>query len=170
MTTIPDREMRWHPIAVAIAVLYNLDPLLLLAMLDRESEGGDALEPRGAAGLGDEGHGHGLGQIDDRSHQSFLKAYGADGRPLWQKPEFNIHFAAHVLAFYISQFDGSGLDPLLCGMASYNAGPKAVREAVRKMTQPVERQLLIQTLDAVTTDKNYVSDVLARRAGYVFSP
>src|SRR5262245_9985936 len=87
---LPSRLSRWaHPIAAA-SLATGICPFLIAAVMDRESQGGEALSSGEASGTGDNGHGRGLMQIDDRSHKDFLKASLDGGEPLWQLPEFNI--------------------------------------------------------------------------------
>ena len=64
-------------------------PELLAAIVERESYYGTARGyfPKGRGGRGDNGHGHGLWQIDDGSHQAFLAAKDAGGKPLWTDPK-----------------------------------------------------------------------------------
>lgn len=167
---MPARVSQWLSIARAVGPLYDIDPLLILAIMDRESGGGEFTQPRGPAGLGDGGHGHGLMQIDDRYHSTFIAAKGPDGKPLWTKPLFNVGYAVELLHFnYLAFNGGSGLRAILPAIAAYNASAKRVREALRGLTRPASDVRVIAVLDPLTTGKNYVSDVLARRANFAIA-
>lgn len=172
---IPERVAQWMPHAHAAHLMWGLDPLLVLAICDKESGGGHFLSPRGPAGKGDNGHGHGLMQIDDRYHPTFIEAVGPDGKPLWQKPPFNIGYAAELLFTNIYLFDGFGCSPLLSAVCAYNVSPKRIREALRTVTRPVLDEQLIALLDPLTTPSkpggpgDYLSDVMARRKSYVIA-
>jgi transglycosylase-like protein with SLT domain len=168
-STMPQRVARWLPHARAAELVYGVDAHLLLAIVDRESNGGEALHPRGPGGTGDGGHGHGLGQIDDRYHSTFLAAKGPDGALLWTDPAFNLLYAAKLLALNIHMFDGSGVNPQLPAIAAYNVLAKRVREVVRALPRPVTDEVVVAALDALTTGHNYVSDVLVRRKSYVLT-
>ena len=167
--TMPQRVARWLPHARAAELVYGVDPHLLLAIVDRESHGGEALHPRGPGGVGDGGHGHGLGQLDDRYHATFLAAKGPDGKLLWADPAFNLLYAAKLLAMNVHMFDGTGVDPTLPAIAAYNASGKRVREALRGLTKPADEAEVVKALDPLTTGDNYVSDVLARMRSYVLT-
>lgn len=169
MSQIPQRIAQWLPIAKATAPLYGQDPLLLLAIIERESAGGEALKPRGPGGRGDGGHGYGLAQIDDRFHPSFIAAHGPDNLPLWQEPPFSILHLAFHLHFLERYFDGLMDEPMLPAIASYNASKEKVRDRIRSLVPPVPRKQLIEALDAITTGGDYVSDVLAKRNRYVLT-
>jgi hypothetical protein len=69
---LPLRLAQWAVEIHFAAALYRLDPLVLAAIVERESRGGEALSPPGPAGVGDGGHGRGLMQIDDRWHGLFV--------------------------------------------------------------------------------------------------
>lgn len=173
--TIPERVLRWLPYARAAELMWGLDPLLLLAICDRESNGGEALHPRGPTGKGDRDRGHGLMQIDVKYHPTFIDALGPDGVPLWQKPAFNFAYAAELLYTNIHLFDGTGCNPILPGVAAYNASAKRIREKLRPLTKPLPDERVIELLDPLTTASkqgepgNYLSDVLRRRKSYVMT-
>src|SRR5438128_377241 len=127
-TAVPARLARYAREIGAASLLTGVDPLLIAAVLDRETLGGTApqLDRSGPAGRGDNGHGHGLMQIDDRSHASFLAATsGWTGRPLWAMAEFNITYAAMGLRALIDTWRGDELR----AVAAYNAGSDALRRA-----------------------------------------
>jgi soluble lytic murein transglycosylase-like protein len=114
---------RQHAAAIVRAArAHGLDPLLLAAVLEQESNYGQALTPRGPGGKGDAGHGHGVGQIDDRTWGAWLKA------SRWWDFEVNATKAAEILAAGLKAFPGQ----LRPGLASYNAGPARVRAALSR--------------------------------------
>jgi hypothetical protein len=173
---MPRRVAQWLPAARAAEMVTDVSALLLLAICDRESGGGEYLQPRGPTGKGDGGHGHGLMQLDDRFHfKSFVAALGPDGKPLWQDPAFAFLGAARFLRMTMVHFDGFDVEPLLPAIAAYNASEKRVRDALAGVTRPAKREDFIRALDAVTTGPkpgapgNYVSDVLERRNTYVLT-
>lgn len=172
MGTMPQRIAQWLPIASAIAPLYGQDPLDVAAVYSRESDGDPNI-------IGDGGHGHGLGQIDDRFHPSFIAATGPDGAPLWKKPAANILFICEVLSLNRRIFERSGVHNglgRLCMLAAYNASWKKVLTAVTQLSQPISEEQLVQVLDPLTAPSvpggpgDYLSDVLRRRQSYVLSP
>jgi soluble lytic murein transglycosylase-like protein len=126
----------------------RLAPELIAAVMDRESLGGMALTPRGPKGKGDNSHGHGLMQIDDRAFPDFC----ADPDK-WQDPQLNILFGAELLAKLMLRF----ADDVACAIAAYNAGAYKVGRLVILHEGPS-----ITQLDGLTTGRNYVSDTLAR--------
>lgn len=157
---LPARLARWAPQFYAASLCYELDPFLLAAICDRESRGGEALHPPGPTGFGDFGHGRGLMQVDDRSHEHFLKAVFDDGAPLWQDPAFNILYAARLLAKNLALLEGD--EP--AAVAAYNAGVRHVLQALSKAgIDPIAR---MRVLDSATANGNYVSDVLKKRDGF----
>lgn len=170
MATIPGRVAQWMPHARAAELVYGVDALLLLALLDRESHGGEALHPRGPGGTGDGGNGYGLGQIDGRYHATFIAARGPDGKPLWADPAFAILYSAKHLHCDIHRFEGRGINPVLPSLASYNAARKGVDAKLRELSLPTTDDQVIAALDPLTTGGNYVSDVMRRRNSYVLSP
>jgi hypothetical protein len=117
----------------------------LAAICDRESCGGLTLRPKGPAGTGDGGHGHGLMQIDDRSYPEFCS--GEE----WKDPTLNILKGAMVLHEKWTEVrDHQG------GIAAYNCGARNVLKA-RAAGLDVDR---------FTTGRNYSADVMARAARF----
>lgn len=155
---LPPRLARWARHLTAAAALYELDALLLAAIMDRESLGGDALNPKGPDGTGDNGHGRGLMQIDDRTHRRFTDAADDVGRELWADPAVNVLYAARLLSRNLRSSDGDED----MAIAAYNAGMQRAFRATRN-ADPSGRRA---ALDAITTGRNYVSDVQARRAAF----
>lgn len=159
MTSLPFRLERWRGFFEKAGAFFELDPLLLAAICDRESRGGEALVPTGPGGLGDNGHGHGLMQIDDRSHRAFCCQTYPDGRLVWKDAEANIQQGALILATAMRGFGGDEVKAL----AAYNAGTRRVHFACAELTAPADPLAILAACDAVTTGGNYASDVLRRR-------
>lgn len=161
-TKLPPRLGRWWKELSGGALAYGLDVYLLAAIMDRESLGGEALKPPNSAGTGDRGHGHGLMQIDSGSHRDFLVALFDDGVPLWTDPAFNVLYAARLLHRNLATLGGDYVP----AVAAYNAGLSRVRRALLKLPKYPTPQVKLATVDALTTGKDYVSDVLRRRAKF----
>jgi hypothetical protein len=87
---------------------HGLDPALLAAIAAQETGGPDTNAGRNV--VGDGGHGHGLFQIDDRSH-----AFA--GTPAAMDPRRNAEYAARMLSGLIRRY-GS----VRRGLSAYNAG------------------------------------------------
>lgn len=147
----PERLQQWRGIVNLAATLTNLAPELIAAVMDRESAGGLFLIPRGEAGTGDDGHGHGLMQIDDRYHAVWLAKRDEKGVLLWQQAEHNIPYGAELLKMGIDAMGG-----VPGGVAAYNASWNKVVDTVALYGQDVLE------LDKLTTHGDYVSDVLDR--------
>ncbi len=140
-------------------MVYSLDPLLMLSLCERESNGDpNAQSPDG---------GLGLYQITRRYHPTFCDLVGPDGRPRWRHPMWNTLYAADLLDFNLRAFDGVVSEPLLPAIASFNAGAKRVRETIRNTSQPATTEQLIAALDPLTTGGDYVSDCWKRFKSYI---
>lgn len=133
-------------------------------IVSRESGGGLYLDPPAADGLGDNGHGHGLAQVDDRpapddasdyEKQLAAKRRAHIGSGDWKDPRKHLRFAAvEVLRGAYDQFaDVEDTElRIAAAVAAYNSGVDNVR-----------RQLDAgRDVNAVTTKKDYARDVLAR--------
>ncbi len=118
-------------------------PELIAAIIDRES-----LWQRDI--VGDNGHGHGLGQVDDRTWGSWLAENN------WRDPAVMI---PKVVAFLLEGYQELGDIP--CAVAAYNCGPGRVRRLMNVLGAPD-----ISALDMLTTERNYVSDVFDRMAKF----
>lgn len=137
----------------------DFDPLLLVAIMDRESLCGTAgeLDQPGPGGKGDHGHGRGLMQLDDRVHGGTLhKDVIADGR--WAEPYWNLKTAVvdHLkpdLAFF-ARHGLEGDAQLRAAVAAYNTGAGNVFKSIRAGVD----------VDATTAGHNYSADVLSRYA------
>jgi soluble lytic murein transglycosylase-like protein len=158
---IPQRVQRWEHVVRPLCSIYGLDPLLVLAVMDRESMGGWALTPKDARGTGDGGHGKGLMQIDDRAHP-FTSCEDDTGRLLWQQAPFNVHYACMLLARLLLHFKGAEAPAL----AAYNAGQGRVSRALAALPPGSTPEQVLAACDAVTTGGDYASDVLARREAF----
>lgn len=134
----------------AAAADFGFQPSLIGGIGSRESFWGLILNPPGPGGTGDNGHGRGLMQIDDRAFPDWI----ATGQ--WRQPEKNIRFGCKVLAdnrrFFESRLAGSGDLFVRATVASYNAGPGNVIKAIRDGDDP----------DSRTTGRDYSRDVLDR--------
>jgi len=166
--TLPQRLRRWMAYLKAAELCFNIDPLLVAAVMDRESNGGDALDPSGPAGTGDGGHGRGLMQIDDRAHPTLAAALAPWGQPLLASPALNILIGAGFLAHLARGFEAMTEDPWLPAIAAYNRGPTRVRQILAEVGSNPTRAELISALDAGSAGNNYVSDVLRRRETFTF--
>jgi hypothetical protein len=157
---LPPRLEQWLPQFISATLCFQVDIPTMAAIIDRESLGGDALKPKGPGGYGDGGHGHGLGQIDDRSHGGFLHARFWDGARLWQDPTFNILFAARLLRANLSATGGD----MPLSIAAYNCGLKRARwELEQHKGDITDEESRIAVLDSVTANGDYVTDCLRRR-------
>ena len=151
--SLPSRIVPYAPICAAVGAARGVDCWLLLAIIDRESGGGVYLSPRGPGGVGDSGHGHGLGQIDDRTWAQWLSTHD------WTDPEINIGKAGEILAANLSIFSDQW-DPEACAIAAYNCGPAKVWRAI---LSGIDQGDKLAHVDAGTTGGNYVADVRRRR-------
>lgn len=147
---IPSEAAPYAATILAVSEETGVDPFLITAVLMRESRAGLALD---AEGRGDNGHGHGLMQIDDRTWGSWLVAND------WLDPYTNIKKGAEILASNLSYFEGRGLvEPELtrAAAAGYNAGPGRVWSWIQDSGNP----------DAGTAGHDYGASVLAMAQGY----
>lgn len=161
---LPEHFEQWCPYLVAAELCYGVDPYYLAAILEQETDGGIAhgYHPKGAAGWGDQGHGHGLFQIDDRSHGSFLDANFDDGTPIWKDPAFQAMYAARLLRKNLDAAKGD----YFVAVAAYNCGLRRAKEAVRALGPNASIEAQKKALDARTARGNYLSKVIARRNSF----
>lgn len=167
---------RWASPAVdpdtTIAVV---DVFTVFAAMGRESGFGKYLTPSGPAGTGDQGHGRGLMQIDDRRHPGdlldqdgnanadWVKLTRGDGVPLWQLPGENISRGVWQLSLALKL-----LGNLPAAICAYNAGVPRAREVLDAVAgSVVSTDALVHALDQWTTGRDYVADVLARREKFM---
>jgi len=121
------------------SVNHGVPVALLLAIASRESNMGLALDANFA---GDNGNGIGIMQIDRRYHSGFTNRHAGSDH------QANINYGAEFLSGLIRQFPGDRQ----AAVAAYNAGASRVRSARAAGLPP----------DAVTTGRDYSSDVLNR--------
>src|SRR6056297_1522540 len=121
------------------SVNHGVPVALLLAIASRESNMGLALDANFA---GDNGNGIGIMQIDRRYHSGFT------GRHAGSDHQANINYGAEFLSGLIRQFP----EDRPAAVAAYNAGASRVRSALAAGLTP----------DAVTTGRDYSSDVMGR--------
>jgi soluble lytic murein transglycosylase-like protein len=150
---------------VEAGLRHTVDPLLLAAIMDRESRGGEALIPSGPTGTGDHGFGLGLMQIDRRFHADFVAKKSGHGVPLWSIPQWNINYAAGLLADDLHAFGGEEIQ----AVAAYNAGRARVKQVSLRVPRPYDKAILLAMVDTVTTNK-YAAWVLKRRQDFATPP
>lgn len=177
---LPDYAKQYAEVIQQVAKEENLSPYLLAAIMNNETRYGTSrsCSVQGPACLGDAGHGHGLMQIDDRSHQEFLSKVDENGTPLWSIPYHNIKYGAGVFKKARSYFasrprtptvvvkssdriltPGTYADPrplegdflLAAALAAYNAGTIRPLQAIASGADP----------DVVTYSKRYSADAIA---------
>ncbi len=102
-------NVSYAPAIGAAAARHHLDPRLLAAVAAQETGGPGADSGRNI--VGDEGHGHGLFQIDDRWH-AFARS------PAAMDPAKNADYAAGMLASGIARYGGD----VHKALSAYNAG------------------------------------------------
>lgn len=163
LSRLPLRLGRWAPQFLAAQLCYGVDALLLAAICDRESLGGEALTPKGPTGTGDGGHGRGLMQVDSRAHPVFVGAVFDDGVSLWKDPSFNILYAARLFARNLLLLDGDES----AAIAAYNCGAQKARRVLASLEPGTDTSGRIAALNAVTAGGDYVSDVQRRRTNYL---
>lgn len=163
---LPARLARWAPQFAASEICYGVDAFAMAAIIDRESLGGDALKPPGPTGTGDHGNGHGLGQIDGRFHHRFIAAEFDTGTRLWADPTFNVLYGARLLARNLLGCDAD----YPTAIAAYNCGLTKAKRVVHNIGPGAGIASRVIALDNVTTGKDYVSDILRRRAQFTDAP
>ena len=128
---------------------------VIYAIGSRETAWGTsrALDKPGPAGRGDHGHGHGLMQIDDRSHKAFIRS----GK--WSDPRENLLYAATVLnsmRTFLDRHTALSEEALeRATIAAYNCGGGNVAKALKNG----------RDMDYYTAGRDYSRDVL-NRAGW----
>jgi hypothetical protein len=150
---LPDAGKRYFDVIQRVAAETRLSPVLLAAIMDVESRFGDALTPPGPAGKGDGGHGHGLMQIDDRTHGTFLAQKMPDGTPKWANPYENVKYAANV---YKTAFEYFRKNPVAGATVEVKAGgstnkrgvPAGVYRDVRPLSESDARLAAIAAYNA----------------------
>ena len=133
---------RYWPMCKLAEADQGVPAIILLALMARETWYGLNCNPPGPAGTGDFGHGHGLMQIDDRSHGVWLQNND------WTDPQTNISCGAAVLREAHDFFRNRGLvgqELWDAALAAYNAGVAGVVKALEAGHCP----------DSVTTGHDY---------------
>ena len=102
-------SVAFGPQIAAAAQRHQLDPQLLAAVAAQESGGPG--QSSGANVVGDGGHGHGIFQIDDRSH-----AFAST--PAAMDPGQNADYAAGMLSGLLGQYGGN----VHAALSAYNSG------------------------------------------------
>lgn len=120
---LPWAAQPYVDLVFAVASEKNVDPVILLAIMARESNFGSALKPVGPGGTGDSGHGRGLMQIDDRSWTEWLRFND------WTDPYTNVSKGAEILRANMDFFSGRGSIPGITagGLVTVSAAHAAKR-------------------------------------------
>lgn len=181
---LPSRAKPFAHIVLRVAEEQGVDPFLLAAIAQRESNWDPNV-------LGDAGHGHGLMQIDDRSFGPWLAANN------WRDPYTNLTKGAQVLKGKLAFLAGTssvmdGSTPLVRNGFVYYRGSVASRYGLPDGTmlrdpRPLHGEQLSQAaiaafntgelnvlrsitagapIDKTTAHGNYSTDVLARMYSY----
>lgn len=122
---------------------------LLMGICSRESHFGLLLDKNLK---GDGGHGHGLMQIDDRSHKDYI------AKGTWKDPSSNIEYGADVwmwnFNYFVDRFEYFDNYPNLiwASTAAYNCGAGNVMKSLKAGL----------SVDARTTGRDYSADVRVR--------
>lgn len=177
---LPDYAQDYADAMLQVSREQSIDPFLIFALGDRETNWGQTIG--GPAGTGDNGHGHGLMQIDDRSWASWLQAND------WTDPYTNISKGVEILKGNISFFSKkSSVASLTDGTRVYLGPSSAAKRGVLVGNYPDPRPLsgmslwqaaiaayntgagnVLRNLAAgrpaefTTTGGDYTSDVVAR--------
>jgi soluble lytic murein transglycosylase-like protein len=151
--SIPDHLTKWLPLVKANAEYHRLDPLLVLALISRETDGRNI--------VGDHGYGVGLGQADKRSHH-IASCEDDRGRLVCLIPGVGIAYTCHLLATLLANFKGDSA----AALAAYNAGEGAVKKVIRVLPPDATQAERLKAVDRITAHGNYSSDVLARREAF----
>ena len=147
--SLPSRAQPYADLIKRVSQETGMDPWIIAAIGQRESEWGAALNPPGPAGTGDYGHGHGLMQIDDKTWGSWLASHD------WTSPYVNVRKGADILSSNMDYFASRGLEgdeQVQAALAAYNHGPGNVWANIEAGLSP----------DTDTAGGDYASDVWAR--------
>lgn len=150
---LPARLEPWRDVALPVATYYKVDPALLLAVVDRETNGKNV--------IGDHGFGVGLGQVDKRSHP-FASCEDDTGKLVALDPWMGLSYSARLLRRLLDTFTGE----VAPALAAYNAGAGRVRKALNALPSLCTAADRLAACDSVTTGKNYASDTLRRRDSF----
>ena len=153
--SLPSSAQPYAPIIKRVSSETGMDPFILAAIGERESRWGNALHPRGPAGTGDNGYGHGLMQIDSRTWSSWLASHD------WADPYTNVRKGAEILSSNMDYFANQGLEgdeQVQAALAAYNHGPGNVWANIEAM-QAGEPGV---SIDTGTAGGDYAADVWNR--------
>ncbi len=120
---ISDAAAQYSDVILRVAGEKDVDPFLIVALGERETHWGTGAGyyPAGSpAGTGDNGHGRGLMQIDDRTWASWINSHN------WGDPYTNISKGVEILKANLAYFAGKGITDdlqLRAALAAYNHGP-----------------------------------------------
>ena len=133
------------PMINRAAQQYNIPPAILAGIISRETRGHNV--------IGDNGHGHGLAQIDDRSFGQWTRAWRAAGMPAGEGIRKGAEVFAAKRRYLRGQFPNMSESQLLSAtLSAYNGGEGRVARAIRQG----------RPTDSVTTGRDYAQDVLNR--------
>ena len=132
---IPNEAGPYARVIKQVAAETGIDPFVITAIGMRETGWGTSryLDQPGPAGRGDNGHGHGLMQIDDRTWASWLGSHD------WADPYTNISKGAEIYSANLDYFVNRGLTGDLlarAALAAYNHGPGNVWQNIQAGRDP----------------------------------
>ena len=154
---LPRRLQQWEALTLKVGAELHLDPALLLAIMDRESQGGESLDPPGPGGVGDKGNGLGLMQLDRRYAGRALLPGDA-----WKDPETNIRAGARELRKNLDRLHGD----VAAAVAAFNVSLDHILRAQAQMKPDATLEERVHAFDAFTMGCDYVADVLERREAF----
>jgi hypothetical protein len=140
---LPAYAKPYAPVILRVAREDGIDPFLIYALGDRETRWGTstALDTPGPGGRGDSGHGHGLMQIDDRSHAPWIATSA------WWDPYTNVKKGSAVLKGKLSFLAGrSTVRGLTDGRTVTVSATQASRRGVAAGSYPDPRPLVAPLL------------------------
>jgi len=146
---LPGYAQQYAEAMLRVANDTGVAPELIFAIGDQETRWGTnpLCKPPGNACTGDNGHGRGLMQIDDRSNADWLRAND------WTDPETNIRRGVQILLgkkAYLKSRVPADLLPRAC-VAAYNAGEGNVAKSIAAG----------EDVDSKTAGRNYSARVLS---------
>jgi LysM repeat protein len=161
MTTrneVMQEAQRLRPLFEWAGQQYGFSPALLAAIAVRESECGLGLDERG---LGDNGHGHGIMQVDDRS---FGGLFDARYPHLWTDPMWSIATGTAILdskwQYLSKQTPLEGRELTWAAVAAYNCGEGNVGKVAAQLAGlSVDDDEFWRIADTYTANHNYARQV-----------
>ena len=172
------RARKYHPMVLAHAQKYNLDPALIMAMIHTESEFNPEARSQASA--------YGLMQLVPHTagQEAYHRIYGQRRKLTPQylfDPNNNIELGTAYLHILKKGYLGAITDPLsrtYCAVAAYNAGPSNVWKAftprpslkeailtINSLTPADVYQRLVEALPSIES-RNYLRDVIKRVSLY----